>query len=105
MSSYGISWATEFNQSKSRDIISSVEINKLGWLRSPDSSEIIPIVFTKTADINIEANYEISNSNTYIDDEIEDIKFCFSGVDGKVASIVFSKDSKIDVIFDDGDCR
>ncbi len=101
---YTIEWGTGFKASKSKNGgTSGVEINKLGWLMSPDASRIIPIVFNTPSDVDGD-HYKVSADGSHIADEIN-AKFCFESVDGNVASINFDDDSSIVLTFDDTDCE
>lgn len=108
VSKYEISWDTKFSTTKP----DSAQIyNRVGWLRSPKSSNIIPILFRSDAPAidgaEAQENYNYDDDRTLIGDEILDVKMCFVSPDNRYASILFGDTAgrkSFDIVFEDADC-
>ncbi len=104
---YNISWGTEFNIAKSSNANTADNYDRIGWLRSPGSTRIIPIAFSSSVDGLKSKYFSKSDSASMIGDEV-DTKLCFVGNSGtRVASINFGDgqgSSSFQIVFDDGAC-
>lgn len=106
-----ISWGTEFNVSKSFNSgATSDTFDRIGWLRSPSSSRIVPIAFsTDILGVDQQINYfkgNPPNNVTVLGDDVNTL-LCFTGTNGQVASITFGDgtgSSAITLEFDDTRC-
>ena len=108
-STYQISWGTEFDLSHSINIGSTAEkLNRIGWLRSPGSTRLVPISFEDAvSDLDDKDLYSTSFATTRIGNEVN-TKLCFRGYSGRVASILFGDgngSSGINLVFDDVECK
>lgn len=108
---YGISWGVTFNPAKSVNLdINDGLFDRIGWLRSPGSTRIIPIAFkSEVDDTNLENDnlYKKSSGQTRLGDQVE-TRLCFSGDAGRVASITFGDrtgTSSTILEFDDPECK
>lgn len=103
---YGISWGSEFQLVESVNIGDTGNYDRIGWLRSPGSTRLIPIVFEESvADLDGDY-YKPSSLFSKLGDQVN-ARLCFKGAEGQLASIRFGDgngNSSVDLIFDDKDC-
>ncbi len=107
---YTLSWGTEYRLIKSENIGESGNYDRIGWLRSPGSTRLIPIAFNETAPddlTGVNNIYRTSATETRIGDQVN-VRLCFEGAEGQLASIRFGDgqgNSSTDLVFDDEECR
>ncbi len=105
--SYSISWGTDFILTKSFNAGVAGNYDRIGWLRSPSSTRIIPIAY-QAGVLDLDGDYyRQSAAESSMGNEVN-VRLCFIRNDNsKVASITFGNGlggSSIELLFDDEKC-
>ncbi len=103
---YSIDWGVKFNKNNSSDINGSKVVG-IGWLRSPGSNRVLPIVINENTQSHIDSDNFIDDTGNYeIDTSVaDDTRLCFDTEAGRIASVGIDIHGEIALLFDDEDCR